>query len=129
MKTSTTAARNTLIFIIFHLICFPIFAQPIMETGGQKMPDEWIDKSTGHKVINLTRRTGNNYSFYFHNNPFIGDKMIFYGTDFLNTSKNDSVKQEISNIAAGNKQIYTVDLKTLKVDQVWFEIIPHYARE
>jgi oligogalacturonide lyase len=97
------------------LVCF---AQSKMETGGQKMPDEWIDQSTGHKVIKLTRRVGNNYSFYFHNNPFIGDKMIFYGTDFLNTSENDSVKVEISNVTTGNKQIYSVDLKTLKVEQI-----------
>jgi oligogalacturonide lyase len=89
-----------------------------METGGEKMPDEWIDKTTGHKIIKLTRREGNNVSFYFHNNPFVGDKMIFYGTDYQNTSKNDSVKQEISNITTGNRQIYSVDLKTLKTEQL-----------
>ncbi|MEI9806885.1 MAG: oligogalacturonate lyase family protein [Bacteroidota bacterium] len=95
-----------------------VFAQPVMETGGQPMPDEWIDKTTNHKVIKLTRRAGNNVSFYFHNDPFVGNKMIFYGTDFQNTSKNDSVKQEISNITTGNRQIYSVDLKTLKIEQL-----------
>jgi oligogalacturonide lyase len=95
-----------------------LFAQPALETGGQKMPDEWIDNATNHKVIKLTRREGNNTSFYFHNNPFVGNKMIFYGTDFQNTAKNDSVKQETYNITAGNRQIYTVDLKTLKVEQI-----------
>ena len=110
-------------------------AQPTMETGGQKMPDQWIDKTTGHKVIRLTRRAGNNMSFYFHNNPFVGDKMIFYGTDYLNTSKNDSVKQETGNIPANNKQLYSVDLKTLKVDQLTYqtsamngEIVAHNHR-
>src|SRR4026208_1810639 len=106
-------------FLCLHFtLAITCFAQSKMETGGQKMPDEWIDASTGHKVINLTRREGNNYSFYFHNNPFIGNKMIFYGTDFLNTSKNDSVKQETYNITAGNKQLYSVDLNTLKVEQL-----------
>lgn len=100
-----------------------IFAQPVMETGGQKMPDEWIDKSTGHKVIKLTRREGNNMSFYFHNNPFIGNKMIFYGTDYLHTAKNDSVKQETGNIPATNKQLYSVDLQTKKIEQLTF--LPH----
>jgi oligogalacturonide lyase len=95
-----------------------LHAQQVMETGGQKMPNEWIDKTTGHKIVKLTRRQGNNYSFYFHNNPFVGDKMIFYGTNALNTEKNDSVKQEISNITAGNKQIYSVNLKTLQVQQI-----------
>src|ERR1041384_8532018 len=77
-----------------------LHAQPLMETGGQKMPDEWIDKDTKHKVIKLTRRTGNNMSFYFHNNPFIGNKMIFYSTD------------------ASGKHLYTVNLKTLALRQV-----------
>jgi oligogalacturonide lyase len=111
-------------FLCLHFtLAITCFAQSKMETGGQKMPDEWIDASTGHKVINLTRREGNNYSFYFHNNPFIGNRsdgyrMIFYGTDFLNTSKNDSVKVEISNVTTGNKQIYSVDLETLKIEQI-----------
>ena len=87
------------------------------------MPDEWIDKSTGHKLIKLTRREGSNMSFYFHNNPFIGNKsdgyrMVFYGTNAQNSNKNDSVKQEIYNVSAGNKQIYSVDLNTLKIEQL-----------
>jgi oligogalacturonide lyase len=98
--------------------------QPVMQTGGQKMPDEWIDKTTGHKLIRLTRRPGNNMSFYFHNNPFAGDKMIFYGTDLLNTHENDSVKQETGNIPASNKQLYTVDLKTFKVEQITHQSNP-----
>ncbi|HEU5168680.1 MAG TPA: hypothetical protein VFU29_24210, partial [Chitinophagaceae bacterium] len=60
-----------------QLLCFILpfhftTAQTRMETGGKKMPNEWIDQSTGHKVIKLTRRDGNNMSFYFHNNPFVG---------------------------------------------------------
>jgi len=97
---------------------------PSMETGGQKMPDEWIDKSTGHKVIRLTRRVGNNMSFYFHNNPFVGSKMIFYGTDLLNTINNDSVKQETGTIPANNKQLYSVDLNSLKVEQLTHQASP-----
>src|SRR6476646_2355488 len=107
-------AQLTCFILLFNLSN----AQPRMETGGQKMPDEWIDQSTGHKIIKLTRREGNNMSFYFHNNPFVGKKMIFYGTDYLNTAKNDSVKQETGNITSGNKQLYSVDLKTLKVEQL-----------
>ena len=96
-------------------------AQTKMETGGQKMPNEWIDQSTGNKIIKLTRREGNNMSFYFHNNPFVGSKMVFYGTDYLNTAQNDSVKQETGNIPASNKQLYSVDLKTLKVEQLTYQ--------
>ncbi|MBA4196229.1 MAG: hypothetical protein C0459_01615 [Chitinophaga sp.] len=95
------------ILIGIYIFCINIHAQQQMQTGGQKMPDEWIDKDTHHKVIKLTRREGNNSSFYFHNNPFIlqkkdeGDRMIFYGTD-----------------AAGGRQAYTVNLKTLVVEQI-----------
>ena len=109
---------------LFIIISSTLFAQPVMETGGHKMPDEWIDKSTGHKVIRLTRRQGNNMSFYFHNDPFAGNKMIFYGTDYLNTANNDSIKQETGNIAASNKQLYSVDLKILKVEQLTFQSSP-----
>jgi oligogalacturonide lyase len=118
MKKSVSFFPKYILAGAVSLLLQSATAQPAMQTGGQKMPEEWIDKSTGHKIIKLTRREGNNMSFYFHNNPFTGDKMIFYGTDFLNTAKNDSVKQETGNIAAGNKQLYSVDLKSLRVEQI-----------
>ena len=84
------------------LICFlqSVNGQPILETGGQKMPDEWIDKDTKHKIIRLSRKEGSNASFYFHNNPFIDNKMVFYSTD------------------KKGRQVYTIDLKTLAIEQV-----------
>lgn len=85
-------------------VSFSALSQPVLETGGQKMPDTWIDQSTGHQIIRLTGRDGNNLSFYFHNNPFAGNKMVFYGTDRLYT--------------AGNKQLYSVDLATLQIEQL-----------
>src|SRR5438477_10495195 len=88
-------------FISFTLLqALQVNAQAVMETGGQKMPDEWIDKDTHHKVVRLSGIEGNNLSFYFHNNPFYKNKMVFYNT--LN----------------GRKQIYTVDLKSLKSEQL-----------
>ncbi len=101
-----------------------LVAQPKLQTGGNKMPNEWIDESTGYRIIRLTRRPGNNMSFYFHNNPFVDNKMIFYGTDFLITNKNDSVKQETGNVPASNKQLYSVDLKNLKVEQLTYQTSP-----
>ncbi|HKI44477.1 MAG TPA: hypothetical protein VKA08_03990, partial [Balneolales bacterium] len=81
-------------------------AIPVMETGGKDMPNRWIDKTTGHEIVKLTRRPGNNRSFYFHNNPFLptkdgkGDLMVFYGsTD------------------EGN-QIFTVNLQDYQIEQV-----------
>ncbi len=83
------------------LLRLTAFSQPLMETGPKKaMPDEWIDSTTHHKVVRLSRKDGNNLSFYFHNNPFIGNTMIFYSTD------------------DNGKQLYTVDLKTLQLKRV-----------
>jgi len=116
----------TSLLLISFLSFYPsiLVAQPKLQTGGNKMPNEWIDESTGYKIIRLTRRPGNNMSFYFHNNPFVGNKMIFYGTDFLITNKNDSVKQETGNIPSSNKQLYSVDLKDLKVEQLTYQSSP-----
>lgn len=104
---------------LLALVCLNLqaTAQPMMETGGQKMPDEWIDKDTKHKVIRLTRLEGkSNLSFYFHNNPFIGNSMVFYSS---NKNKVGSVaKQEISSVVSPNRQIHLLDLATLQSEQL-----------
>ena len=117
MKTPISAVRLVLLLIIFTYSNHLLYAQPVMETGGQKMPDEWIDKSTGHRVIKLTRKEGSNFSFYFHNNPFIGNKMVFYNTS-PQKPEEQAAKVEISNTSARNRQIYIVDLKTLQIEQL-----------
>jgi len=74
---------------------------PVLETGSVRpMPSRWIDKDTRHTVVRLSDLGGNNASFYFHNNPFVGDKMAFYHTE------------------GKNKQIYTLDLGTRQTVQV-----------
>jgi oligogalacturonide lyase len=104
---------NFIIFIVVALILFStgLSAQPIIQTGGQKMPSTWIDKNTHHKVIRLTQRKGNSASFYFHNNPFITEQdgktvsMVFYG--------NDAYKAD-----AEGMQLFTVNLSNLKITQL-----------
>ena len=94
-------------------------AQPVMETGGQKMPNEWIDKSTGHKLIKLTRKEGSSISFYFHNNPFIGNKMVFYNSRLEQPGAvTDMKRQEATSLNVKDKQLYTVDLATLAIEQL-----------
>lgn len=80
---------------------------PVIETGSMTpMPDQWIDKDTGHKVIHLTTRGGENRSFYFHNNPFLpaisgqNEKMIFSGK------------------VGENMQLFSVNMKTGKAEQI-----------
>src|SRR3982751_1883033 len=97
---------HSVLFTTLLLNSTVVSAQPVMETGGQKMPDEWIDRDTHHKVVRISRKEGNNQSFYFHNNPFVGNRMVFYSTD------------------ASGRQIYTVDLGTLKIEQVTHQASP-----
>ncbi|MDP4261252.1 MAG: oligogalacturonate lyase family protein [Bacteroidota bacterium] len=123
MKILPTRVFIYLLIIILTLSAKLVLAQPIMETGGQKMPDEWIDKDTKHKVVRLSRIEGNSsLSFYFHNNPFIGNKMVFYSS-----GKNDVSgvqKQEIYSTNSRNKQIWLLDLSTLKSEQLTFHSSP-----
>jgi oligogalacturonide lyase len=98
---------HTLVILGFMLPSFDAFAQQVLETGGQKMPEEWIDKDTHHKVVRLSRKEGSNASFYFHNNPFFGNEMVFYSTDKQN-----------------GKQLYSVDLKTFKTERITSQYSP-----
>ena len=109
--------RTLSLFTTLLLLCrLTSIAQPVDTTGPQKaMPNEWIDQDTHHKIVRLSRKEGNNLSFYFHNNPFLGDKMIFYSSD------------------ENGHQLYTVDLKTLALSRVSAsngnaEIVGHHTQ-
>jgi oligogalacturonide lyase len=94
---------------LLSLLVIPaiVTAQPVLETGSQKpMPETWIDATTHHKIVRLTNKPGDNASFYFHNNPFIGNRMVFYSTD------------------SNGRQIYTVDLATRKIEQLTHQHSP-----
>ena len=80
---------------------------PVMETSKESsLAKVWIDASTGHKIEKLVNSNGNNYSFYFHNNPFIkskdgnSDLMIFTGR------------------TETGSQYFTVNLKTKEIQQI-----------
>ena len=95
------------IFIFFLATASRADKPPVVETGSvTPMPNQWIDKDTGHKIIHLTSRKGENRSFYFHNNPFlpaingVNEKMIFSG------KVNDDM------------QLFSVDMKTGNADQI-----------
>src|SRR5690349_6129727 len=95
------------LFAFLFTISIAASAQPVLETGAQKpMPETWIDAATKHTVVRLTNKPGNNASFYFHNNPFVGNKMVFYSTD------------------SNGKQLYTVDLTTRKLEQLTHQSSP-----
>jgi oligogalacturonide lyase len=98
--------KLTFLTVSFLFVLQNLDAQPLLETGGQKMPEEWIDKDTHHKVIRLSRIPGSSSSFYFHNNPFYGNKMVFYNTN------------------EGSRQLFTLDLKTFDAKQLTHQSSP-----
>ena len=56
MKKLTKSPLRYLFCVCLLSLADTVFAQPLLETGGQKMPDEWIDKDTKHRVIKLSQR-------------------------------------------------------------------------
>jgi oligogalacturonide lyase len=95
-----------------------VFAQPVLETGGGPMPNVWIDKDTHHKIIKLSRIPGSNMSFYFHNNPFVGNEMIFYNSSNPKGAEDENKKFDINNQNIRNKQLYKLNLTTFKATQL-----------
>jgi oligogalacturonide lyase len=126
MKALISITKLVLSSLIFICIALPIFAQPLMETGGQKMPAEWIDKDTHHKIVKLSSGLGgSSLSFYFHNNPFIGNEMIFYNSSRQDPAEvTDMKKEETKNENVNNKQVYSIDLATRKTKQLTFRNSP-----
>ncbi len=111
--------------LFFIFVSTSLNGQIIMSTGGKSMPGSWIDSATGHVVKRLTNRVGDNMSFYFHNNPFVGNEMIFYGTDQLPAhQQKTAIKQETYNINSKNKQLYKVDLSSNNIEQLTTQTVP-----
>lgn len=102
--------------ILAGLLCCGINgnAQPLLKTGPG-MPKEWIDADTHHKIIRLTNNDRSNMSFYFHNNPFVGNKMVYYSTQKTNLP---AAKQETYNSNAADRQLYLLDLHTLRSERL-----------
>jgi oligogalacturonide lyase len=103
----------TTILLLIPCLWISLLAQPVLSTGGKKMPDAWIDSVTHHKIIRLSRSEGSNMSFYFHNNPFVGNQMVFYNSSRQTTAAEDENKrQEVYKLNTRNKQLYLLDLAT-----------------
>ncbi len=100
--------------------CNILQAQEILETGGKPMPAEWIDKDTKHKVVKLSAGLpGQSLSFYFHNNPFIGNEMIFYNNSKQEAADVTDMKREEPKAAnENNKQIFSYNFTTKKITQL-----------
>lgn len=114
--------KNILIIstLLFSLCYNAINAQPVLETGKGKMPDEWIDNVTGHLIRRLVNTPGNHHSFYFHNNPFVDGKMIYYGSDLMRRDTSIAADGYVFHPKGNpyNNQLYAYDLATGKTTQL-----------
>jgi oligogalacturonide lyase len=96
--------KKTLLLLLLSLSIEAVYAQSI--------PNEWTDSVTRHKLVRLSRRNGNNTSFYFHNNPFLksvdgkDELMVYYGETGL------------------GRQLFVVNLTTIKSAQLTAEKLP-----
>lgn len=118
MPTINLSAKRYILLFILIILIYPVIAQPVMQTGG-KMPDEWIDKDTHHKVVRLSRIPGTSLSFYFHNNPFVGNRMVFYNSSNQQGGEaTDMKRQESYVLNSKNRQLYALDLGSLKAEQL-----------
>ena len=108
-----------LLCITLTMFSVHVFAQPVLQTGDTTMPSVWIDKVTHHKVVRLSNIPGNSLSFYFHNNPFIGNKMVFYNNSKAKGAQESEkirVAQPSSNVF--DKQIWTIDLANQQTEKI-----------
>ena len=85
-----------------HMIAWLILAVTLFTTSSvaNTIPKEWIDETTGHRVVRLSEEPGSR-SLYFHQNGYSaqGDKMV---------------------ISVDNPRgIATVDLKTFEVRRLY----------
>jgi oligogalacturonide lyase len=95
-------------FILFAIIIFsfaPLFAQT-------ELPKEWIDPDTGHRIIRLSEEPGSQ-SFYFHQNGYAGNKLVFSTRKGLSTY--DFKTKKIEQIVEGRAGNVVVGRKTHKV--------------
>ena len=102
--------------LLFVVSIQTILAQPVLETGSQRqMPLVWIDATTHHKVVRISRTEGSNMSFYFHNNPFIDGKMVYYNSSKQKGGEeSERVRRAATTENIYNKQLYLLDMKTFQ---------------
>jgi oligogalacturonide lyase len=106
--------------LLFCIACtVAASAQPVLETRDTAMPKTWIDKDTRHKVVRLSNIPGNSLSFYFHNNPFIGNKMVFYNaSNARGAQESEKLRAPVTAGNPFNRQIFLLDLETQKAEQL-----------
>ncbi|MEO7047597.1 MAG: oligogalacturonate lyase family protein [Ferruginibacter sp.] len=118
------AVKKISLALFLMIVYVSLFSQPVLETGGKPMPKVWIDKDTHHKITRLSDSSRSNLSFYFHNDPFFDNKMVYYSTDKINPQDITVTKQETYSTVSKDKQLYDVDLKTKDIERITSQALP-----
>jgi oligogalacturonide lyase len=113
-KIAPTRCTRKYWFILYILIILCALNEVCAKSSRDSVlvPNTWIDSSTGHTIVRLSRRDGDNTSFYFHNNPFIrstdgtSDCMVYYGS------------------TTQGRQLFVVDLATQSSTQLTHQTLP-----
>ena len=62
--------------------------------------------------------------FYFHNNPFAGNSMVYYSSEATQPDSEKAAKQETYNSNTKDKQLYVVDLTNLQSERITNQSLP-----
>ena len=84
----------------------------LLVSAQSELPKEWIDKDTGHRIIRISEE-GGSQSFYFHQNGYAGNKLVFSTRKGLSTY--DFKTKKIEQIVEGRTGNVIVGRKTHKV--------------
>jgi oligogalacturonide lyase len=99
-------------FPLAALLCLTSLAT--VTRGAAEPPTEWIDSSTGHKIVRLSREPWS-FSFYFHQNGYTpdGDRLVFATPSGL--AAVDLKTRKIEHIVDGRADQVVVSRKTPQV--------------
>jgi oligogalacturonide lyase len=104
--------RSQLCKVVAETLLISLFL--VGPIGADDPPTEWIEPSTGHRVVRLSREPGS-ASLYFHQNAYTasGDKMVFATRDGLSTVNLKT--REIEQVVAGRVSSVVVGRRTRQV--------------
>ena len=93
-------------------VCFLVVFSAGLFAQTAELPREWVDTETGHRIVRLSDEAGSQ-SYYFHQNAYSGDKLVFDTRSGISTY-NFKTKQ-IEKIVDGRGSGTVVGRKTGKV--------------
>ena len=97
-----------------HLVLTSLLLLLSLQTFSQStdLSRDWVDPDTGHRIVRLSDE-GGSQSYYFHQNAYSGDKLVFDTRSGISTF--DFKTKKIEQIVAGRGQGVVVGRKSGKV--------------